>query len=581
MIEKKRVSLTLSFVPSQPVLTSDKKLNVHKSERDKQKELIRERLFELEQFRRSQLNSMKKRKFNVKKQSKLSLHTLASDPLLDERPLEVYQVHNVKSSVRKHKQPRIRFTKLDFDPELLESSKELDIKIESLVNTSKLLANKVKGLQITKHKPQPKLPISSNEIESNEMSYISDSYISHLNESTSSMRIKNITYNTNKHVTAATVLKSKNMQIKSRELPHSTSVSDLGSISDGEEIIQLPPLPSVLLKKEIVNATPEVVVKQDAPVIEDIQDVFRPPSLTDLYYDFYDSNLQESPTSVYEIPLHKPTIDKYDDPKALIFQGLEQLLQYELKTNKDTNEILSLLKTILETKKLVNEFTSPDISEFTQTSIEQLNQQDSGLSPSPATADDFESINSDISSHKDTVETSHINTVKSLDSIQEDPESSILIEDIVQYNDEFEKESSTSQQISEQIDSLINSALKVDSYASDFESLSKHDSTDTSVVNNRVTKLRTEIEDKLKDQDRLKKEADVEKKERKRKMKEQESQLKDRLAQIEDSIAEMLNNNFLEPDSLNSLDALESFTIEQKKELDVFEVEKNIEDIVV
>ena len=405
--QKKRVSLTLSFNPSQPVLNKDHKI-VSIVDRDKNKELIRERLFQLEQFRKEQLTLMKNRKRRnitkpIKRTGKSSEDS--SDLEMEIKPIKkqiktkkILTTPSIKDisgptnySRKTLRTPNISTTKLDFDPELPVASAMIDKKIDHIVNMSKMLALKVQRLaevgpeeEYVNEAPGIAIENSNDECDN---SLMESEFISKFDASISSasnVKIKNINYSSNistksvvQVLQAKKVVVSQNKPAKKKfdELPHSTSVSDLGSIPDEIMIENLPPLPKPYKQDQFYLKTKEKdylhTIKNDE---ED--NLKSNPSLTNIYYDLY-SPISET---VSQMPIVKtPEVSSYNaeissinnlDPKNMIISGLESLLKYELRSAKSSDEILALLKTILETKKLVHEFTAPEVSEFTQTDSE-------------------------------------------------------------------------------------------------------------------------------------------------------------------------------------------------------------------
>eukprot|EP00835_Amoeboradix_gromovi_P005336 NODE_492_length_7766_cov_0.167210.p1 type:complete len:958 gc:universal NODE_492_length_7766_cov_0.167210:1569-4442(+) len=749
MLQKKRVSLTLSFIPSQPNLstTAVKKFSPVKKERSK--ELIRERLFRLEQFRREQLEKMKSRKkkqikkpiSNLSEKSQSSESDIQFESKCDKKPVRISQSKPISTAPLKMRTPDISFSKLKIDPELEVNSALIHKKINNLVNISKLLATKVEKLSSTKTLQSP----VEAKTDHHDLSEISESingttFIDKLDSSNDSINlkfipVKNINYRKNipekESVLKVLKLKVANKVKAAVELPHSTSVSEL-SVSDNEEIL-LPPLPTH--PKYHYNGLQKVVKSCDAtpekyypnPYIEEERrqanlKLESSLSLTKIYDNMYDTtnestkiNTSGEPVEILNMYTKEPQLD-LSDPKSLIINGLRRMLNFELRSSKDSSEILVLLKTILETKKLVHEFTSPEISEYSQTeSSELLNivsttnknklsstknsteytkdtKQSSEESQQPSSQEyqelghrrpekeynsDFDTDLSQFEDKKILSESNYhakeedaINEITSVNAsdysevrneeIRNEEIRNNSIHELIKASEElskgltestisnyssankvavyesprsksFDSDSVTADSVAEQIDSLISAALDISKlsslsnasksqliledevlYKPDFHSVSHTDeskyskssdslpdspttvdtTTETSVIKGRVSKLRVDIESKLKEEKELKTEKDQQKKERKRKMREQESQLKDRLAQIEDTIASMLNGNFVEEDAFFQDDNIirENSKFEsqspisepsiQETKLDVFEVEKNIEDIV-
>ena len=709
---KKRISLTLSFVPTKPGTNTTKQKKIDPTMSEKNKNLIRERLFELEAFRRDQLELMKRKKQSISNlKTPVEEHLKSSKDSSEADFVFVLKQSGTKkgtsrnliqneNSKNKLKTPHISFKKMDFDPEIEVTSALINKRIDHLVEISKLMASKVQKLATPSvvAKEYKKVTLEPSEI-SNESSY-NNQFDNTVDSEYSYVTIRNIDY-TDKNINSVAQVKQskrklpKNVIHSATELPHSTSISDIGSvISDGLDIINLPPLPK---QAPISNAKSysaayqkgESDIKQSVSMAS-----AESKSLTNIYNELLESHPHAFPAypEAHDISTHEIEYNfNSSDPKSMIINGLERLLKYELRATKDSSEILYLLKTILETKKLVNEFTSPDISEFTQTfSTLESQNVNTAESPSPNRSsgsrltkspksdyqpkiavveyfDDFETdytntakndasqvdsesiievINEDVNESYKSSDFIRTNSIKELIKASEDltnhtsPDSEVeqndSIKELIRASEALSNELTdftlsnfsvgiakmyespqsfsneglnqvTTESFAEQIDSLISAAMDISKmttnssdpgnneaiseiYKSDFESISiakdsqiadTLDTTDTTELKGRVSKLRTDIESKLKEHQEMKEEKEREKKERKRKMKEQESQLKDRLAQIEDTIADMLKGNF-PTDAENNLDEkLELLDMPKKhKPLDVFEVERSIENIV-
>eukprot|EP00834_Sanchytrium_tribonematis_P002735 NODE_91_length_21557_cov_0.766660.p1 type:complete len:876 gc:universal NODE_91_length_21557_cov_0.766660:12445-9818(-) len=667
MLEKKRVSKTLSFIPSQPILTSKPKL-IDITDKQKNKEIIRERLFQLEQYRREQLSKMKKRNHPYKKKPQMLKTESNSTNVLSEKIIQspnlipIYTaLPRLKSNRRLKSYPK-SITKMNLDPELIKTSAVIDQKLQNIIFLSKSLSSKVQHLITKPTYPHHQFELSlhtslvDGQVSSDDDDTLSEETVdqtdcvAHYDESSSSLRIKNINYIDAKCKSAYQILQSKSVLKTSagkfekytpKELPHSTSVSDLSSISDNEPKQSLPILVNkkdILRKKRIESESDIMITSTESRVLFNLEPQDMKSGLSEIYNNLFESN--DSLKSLKNTTEFQQVFDlNMNDPKYLIATGLERLLKYDIKSSNDSNKIVSLLKSILETKILVDNFTTPDITDLSEISEFHLQQKCSTENESVQTFQEDKSEGTqteaneigwdhplDFRSEEKILSRKTIpemiefeDNIRNEFSAQNNSQRENSISELIKAGEflsnqktesvpiyssprSYSPDTISKDSVASQIDSLISAALDLSNitnatkdlerqpvreieniYLPDFESISQtHEvlediTTDTSVVKGRVNKLKFDIESKLKEQQELDLEKQKRKRERKLKMREQEVQLKDRLSQIEDSIAEMLKGNFNESIE-NPIE--QTLWPSSKPKLDVFEVERNIENIV-